>query len=155
MNYIKDTFKNVINNGDYSLRDMLKKINGRNIEGDLTDEDRVELEEMARNNAKAINDYAPIEERLKEAFRRIEALENKVKELEGTETDEPVEDEEQEVVDEYKEYVQPTGAHNAYRVGDKITFNGKKYTCIMDYTVYDPVTYPYAWEEVVEQEEVE
>ena len=155
---MKELFLNVINNGDYELRDMLSKIAERHINNDLTDDEKVELEELARKNAKQDKGFSAPELRLEEAFKRIQELENRVKVLENnnsTETDEPVEDEEQEVVEEYKEYVQPTGAHNAYRVGDKITFNGKKYTCIMDYTTYDPVAYPYAWKEVVEQEVVE
>ena len=137
---------------------MLSKIAERHINNDLTDDEKVELEELARQNAKQDKGFSAPELRLEEAFKRIQELEDRVKVLENnnsTETDEPVEDEEQEVVDEYPEYKQPTGAHNAYRVGDKITFNGKKYTCIMDYTAYDPVAYPYAWKEVVEQEEVE
>ena len=155
---MKEIFLNVINNGDYELRDMLSKIAERHINNDLTDDEKVELEELARQNAKQDKGFSAPELRLEEAFKRIQELEDRVKVLENnnsTETDEPVEDEEQEVVDEYPEYKQPTGAHNAYRVGDKITFNGKKYTCIMDYTAYDPVAYPYAWKEVVEQEEVE
>lgn len=151
---MKELFINVINNGDYSLRDMLKKINERHINNDLTDEEKNELEEMARNNAKAINDYAPIEERLEEAFRRIEALESKVKALEGTETDEPVEGEE-EVVEEYPEYVQPLGSHDAYKIGDKITFNGKRYVSLIDGNNWTPLVYPQGWEEVVEVKEVE
>lgn len=147
---MKELFLNVINNGDYSLRDMLKKINLSYIKSELTDEEKVELEEMARNNAKAINDYAPIEERLEEAFRRIEALENKVKELEGTETDEPVEGEEEVVEDEYKEWKQPLGGHDAYKVGDKVTFNGKKYVSLIDGNNWSPSVYPMGWEEVVE-----
>ena len=153
---MKELFLNVINNGDYELRDMLSKIAERHINNDLTDDEKVELEELARQNAKQDKGFSAPELRLEEAFKRIKELEDRVKVLENnssTETDEPVEDE--EVVEEYPEYKQPTGTHNAYRVGDKITFNGKKYTCIMDYTVYDPVTYPYAWEEVVEQEVVE
>ena len=153
---MKELFLNVINNGNYELRDMLSKIAERHINNDLTDDEKVELEELARKNAKQEKGFSAPELRLEEAFKRIKELENRVKVLENnssTETDEPVEDE--EVVDEYPEYVQPTGAHNAYRIGAKITFNGKKYTCIMDYTTYDPVTYPYAWEEVVEQEVVE
>ena len=148
---MKELFLNVINNGDYSLRDMLKKINERHINNDLTDEEKVELEEMARNNAKAINDYAPIEERLEEAFRRIEALESKVRELEGTENDEPVEGEEV-VVEEYPEYVQPTGAHDAYKKGDKVTLNGKRYVSLIDNNVWNPNIFPMGWEEVKEVE---
>ena len=124
---MKELFLNVIKNGDYSLRDMLKKINLSYIKSELTDEEKVELEEMARNNAKAINDYAPMEQRLEEAFRRIEALESRVKALEGTDTDEPSEDEEQvggEVggqVEEYPEYLNPTGGHDAHMKGYKTT----------------------------------
>lgn len=151
---MKELFINVISNGDYSLRDMLKKINERHINNDLTDEEKVELEEMARNNAKAINDYAPIEERLEEAFRRIEALESKVRELEGTETDKPVEGEEV-VVEEYPEYVQPTGAHDAYKKGDKVTLNGKRYVSLIDGNNWSPSVYPQGWEEVIEVKEVE
>lgn len=148
---MKELFINVISNGDYSLRDMLKKINERHINNDLTDEEKVELEEMARNNAKAINDYAPMEERLDEAFRRIETLENKVRELEGTETDKPVEGEEV-VVEEYPEYVQPTGAHDAYKKGDKVTLNGKRYVSLIDNNVWAPNIFPMGWEEVKEVE---
>ena len=147
---MKELFLNVIKNGDYSLRDMLKKINERHINNDLTDEEKVELEEMARNNAKAINDYAPIEERLEEAFRRIEALEDKVKELEGTETDEPVEGE--EVVEEYPEYVKPTGGHDAHMKGYKTTYKGKKFISLIDNNVWTPDEYPAGWKEVKEVE---
>lgn len=150
---MKELFLNVISNGDYSLRDILRKINLSYIKSELTDEEKVELEEMARNNAKAINDYAPVEVRLEEAFRRIEALESKVKALEGTETDEPVEGE--EVVEEYPEYVKPTGGHDAYKIGDKVTFNGKRYVSLIDGNNWSPSVYPQGWEEVVEVKEVE
>ena len=38
----------------------------------------------------------------------------------STETGEP-----EEPADEWPEYVQPTGAHDAYHVGDKITYKGE------------------------------
>ena len=145
---MKELFINVINNGDYSLRDILRKINERHINNDLTDEEKVELEEMARNNAKAMNDYAPVEVRLEEAFKEIETLKDRVKALEGTET-EPSEGEE-EVVEEYPEYVQPLGSHDAYKIGDKVTFNGKKYVSLIDGNNWTPLVYPQGWEEVVE-----
>ena len=146
---MKELFINVINNGDYSLRDMLKKINERHINNDLTDEEKVELEEMARNNAKAINDYAPYEQRLEEAFKRIEALEDKVKALEGAETDEPSEE---EVVEEYPEYVKPTGGHDAHMKGYKTTYKGKKFISLIDNNVWTPDEYPQGWKEVKEVE---
>lgn len=50
-------------------------------------------------------------------------------------------------VDEWPEYKQPTGAHDAYHVGDKITYNGKHYTCLMDGCVWTPDAYPQGWRE--------
>lgn len=138
---MKELFLNVINNGDYELRDILNKIAERHINNDLTDEEKTYLEELARNNANPQNSYAPNEDLIAQLFERVEALEKVV----FVETDEPVEDEEI-VVDEYPLYIQPTGSHDAYKVGDKITFNNKKYTCTMDNCVWDPSTYPNAWE---------
>ena len=153
MNNTKKLFLNVINNRDYSLRDMLDKIMESYIKSELTKEDRVELEEMARNNAKAINDYAPMEERLEEAFKEIKALKDRVKALEGTETDEPVEGE--EIVEEYPEYVKPTGGHDAHMKGYKTTYKGKKFISLIDNNVWTPDEYPQGWKEVVEVKEVE
>ena len=149
---MKELFLNVINNGDYELRDMLFKINTEYVKENLTYEDMVELEDLARNNANPINSYAPVEERLEEAFRRIEELENKVKTLEATET-KPSEGTEtepsgEEVVEEYPEYVQPLGAHDAYKKGAKITFNGKRYVSLIDGNNWSPSVYPAGWKEV-------
>lgn len=49
-------------------------------------------------------------------------------------------------LDEYPEWVQPTGVHDAYNTGDKVTYNGKKYVCTADRNVYAPGVY--GWEEV-------
>lgn len=50
--------------------------------------------------------------------------------------------------DEYPAFVQPTGAHDAYNVGDKVTFEGKRYVCKMANCAYSPSAYPAGWEEV-------
>lgn len=47
-------------------------------------------------------------------------------------------------VDEYPEWVQPTGAHDAYNIGDKVSYNGKHYVCTADANVYAPDVY--GWE---------
>lgn len=46
---------------------------------------------------------------------------------------------------EWPEFVQPTGAHDAYMIGDKVTFNGQHYTSIIDNNVYSPAAYPAGW----------
>ena len=48
-------------------------------------------------------------------------------------------------VDEWPEWVQPTGAQDAYMAGDKVSYNGKHYICIIDYNIYAPDVY--GWEE--------
>ena len=50
-------------------------------------------------------------------------------------------------LDEWPEFVQPTGAHDAYKKGDKITFNGKHYISLIDGNVYSPAAYPAGWQE--------
>lgn len=47
-------------------------------------------------------------------------------------------------VDEYPEWVQPTGAHDAYNIGDKVTYNGQRYVCTSNANVYAPDVY--GWE---------
>ena len=50
-------------------------------------------------------------------------------------------------LDEWQEFVQPTGAHDAYKKGDKVTFNGKHYISLIDGNVYSPAVYPAGWQE--------
>lgn len=47
---------------------------------------------------------------------------------------------------EYPEWKQPTGAHDAYSKGDKITYKGKKYISKTDANVWSPDAYPAGWE---------
>ena len=141
-----EIFKNALK-GNYELVDMLNKIAEYYIKGKLSKEEKEELEEEARCNANPENSYAPRMEQLNEAFKRIETLESDVKELKGESTEEP-----SETVEEYPEYVQPTGSHDAYRVGDKITYNEKHYECTFDGCVWNPNEYPQGWKEVASEE---
>ena len=47
-------------------------------------------------------------------------------------------------VDAWPEWVQPTGAHDAYNTGDKVSYNGKRYVCTIDANTYAPDVY--GWE---------
>ncbi len=49
--------------------------------------------------------------------------------------------------DEWPAFVQPTGAHDTYKTGDKVTFEGKRYICQMDNCAYSPAAYPAGWKE--------
>ena len=49
-------------------------------------------------------------------------------------------------LDEYPAWVQPTGAHDAYRKGDKVTHSGKRWTSDVDNNTWEPGVY--GWTEV-------
>ena len=127
---MKNIFKTVIEKGDYDLTATLKKIDKYHIEGKLTDADRDELYALARKEPKANYDYNVEIEKLWEAVR---ALQNNDK-VEG-DTNVTIPD-----------FVQPTGAHDAYMKGDAITYNGKIYKSVIDNNVWSPDTYPTGWE---------
>ena len=51
-------------------------------------------------------------------------------------------------LEEWPDWIQPTGAHDAYAKGDKVTHNSKKWTSDVDANVWEPGVY--GWTEVVE-----
>lgn len=61
------------------------------------------------------------------------------------ETTDPGSGEPVEVIPDWK---QPTGAHDAYKKGDKAAFNGKVYESTMDGNIWSPTAHPAGWKEV-------
>lgn len=49
-------------------------------------------------------------------------------------------------VEEWPAWRQPTGAQDSYRIGDKVSHNGKHWICTIDYNVYEPGVA--GWDEV-------
>lgn len=135
----------VVKAGGYDLADLLHRIDVLYAGGRLTDEEREALVGEAREKADPAAAYAPVEQRLEaleawrtEVERRLVAIE-----AGGDEPEEPE--------GEYPPYVQPTGAHDAYHNGDKVTWNGERYVCTAPdgvACVWDPGTYPAYWRAV-------
>lgn len=48
--------------------------------------------------------------------------------------------------EEWPDFVQPTGAHDAYKQGDKVTYNGQHYVSLIDNNVWAPDVYPAGWQ---------
>ena len=48
---------------------------------------------------------------------------------------------ESEIVD----WVQPTGGHDAYNIGDRVLFNGSVYESLINANVWSPTVYPAGW----------
>lgn len=151
-----DIIKNVIQSGRYELADILKKIDTTWIQGDVTDDEKDTLVELARTNATPDMGYMKLEERVQslegamsEASRVIFILQEQVERL-GAEPIDPPEPSD----DEYPDWHQPTGAHDAYYKDDKMTYtDGKKYICIAPdgYGVtYGPDMLPDMWQLVEE-----
>ncbi len=127
--FLKDMFEQVIQLGNYDLKTLLNRIDQYHIEGRLTDEERLDLIMQARKGAEPEYDYAG----------EINALWTAVRALQQN-VSPPAEE------DEWPEFVQPTGAGTAYQVGDKITFRGERYICILAHCVWSPADYPAGWE---------
>lgn len=131
--------KAVIKSRRFELKEMLRKIDVLWTQDELSDEQKFELQNMAREYADMSKGYASLEERVAalEAFRaQIEAS----GELPKVE----------ENIDEYPPWKQPTHNENAYKTGAKMTYtDGKKYECIAPegYGVtYGPDVLPNMWE---------
>ena len=52
--------------------------------------------------------------------------------------------------DTIKDFVQPTGAHDAYKKGDKVRFENKIYESLINNNVYSPSAYPAGCKEITE-----
>lgn len=137
--------KEVLIKGNYELVDVLNKINKLWIEGSLTEEERDELVNLARSNANPENSYTENTQQIANLWEYYQQLDTRLSKLENSQDVEPTEPEE-----EWPEFVQPSGAHDAYKTGNRIMFQGKKYICELDGCVWDPLTYPQGWKLVEE-----
>ena len=125
---MSDIIKNVIDSGRFELVDILKKIDTIWLQGDITEEQRDELVELAREKAD-ISQEVDILTKLEDHEQRLRKLE------EGG----------SEPSDEYPEDI----VGHWYYKDDKITFNGKKYICIApegQVCTWSPDDYPAYWQ---------
>lgn len=137
-----EIIKAVIISGRYELKNMLNKIDTVWLQGNLNDAQKTELVSLAREQAVPENSYAGIQKQIESIYANMAEMAKRITALEGGTSEPPR-------TEEWPEYVQPTGAHDAYGTGDKITFRDTQYTCKMDGCVWDPETYPEAWEKSI------
>lgn len=131
-----ETVKQSIMGGAFELANLLHRIDVLYASAALTDEEREKLIELAREHANPDNGLPGIAD-------RVSALEIRVAALEQASGDnDTVTD------DEWPEYVKPTSKDEYYNKGDKITFNGKHYTCAKNNVANSPAELPKSWEYV-------
>lgn len=135
---MKTIFENVIKQGSYDLVDLLAKIDFYYISGKLTPEEFEYLCSFAREKAIGALSY--------DVKTEIEALWKAIRELQNNQKTEDPEHEEEEV----QEFIQPTGAHDAYNTNDKVLFEGEIYQSLIDNNVWSPAVYPNGWEKISE-----
>lgn len=142
------TFQTIINAGGYDLADLTQRIKTMYAMGELTEDEMEQLIEQAQDNAKPDDSYAPLNERVTAIETWQREVEERLGKLESGSSTDPG-----EPADEWPEYKQPTGAHDAYYNGDQITWNGQHYRCVAPSgtaCTWDPGTYPSYWELVAE-----
>lgn len=136
---IYEAIKDVIENSDYELKEMLDKIYVMYSKDKLSKEEMEELESLAREKANVDNSIDVIN-KLKELDLKTQELDKRITNLE--EPSEPVGPSE-----EYPEYV----AGKWYYNGDPCSENGKNYICTApegQVCTWSPSEYPAYWQEV-------
>ena len=129
-----EIIKNVIQSWRYELTDMLTKIDTLWVQSSLTDDERTELIDIAREGA-GVSQSVDVLEKLADLDKRVAALERAGADHEPRE--------------EYPEYV----AGKWYYKDDKITHSGKRYICIAPdgvVCVWSPEEYPAYLQEATE-----
>lgn len=70
--------KDVIESKNYELKDILYKINKMYIESAITETEKTELDNLARQNAVAENSYASLQEQINNLYAEINKLKAEV-----------------------------------------------------------------------------
>lgn len=127
MNDIYDSLETLITAGGYDLEDIIHRIDVMYSSAKLSEEERDQLSQLARDNSKPVFD---VQQALTDITVRVQKLEERVTALEG------------EPVDKYPEYEEG----HVYRQGDGITWSGNRYDMVLPgETTASPGTYPDAW----------
>lgn len=167
---MKDIILDRIKKGGFNLPKVLERIDQMYIEEKITLEEKQSLENEARVNAEPEGSFASPQAQIDALGKLVKKLENTVKNLENEiseikknqttvqpenpeETPDEIPTEPEVIV--YPEYVQPLGSHDAYQTGDKISYNGKNYECVINNCVWNPTTYPAAWKEITAENSAE
>lgn len=143
MSEIYNTVWQSIQAGGYKLKEMLDRIATLLANGYLSSAEGSDLIDEARRKADPEAEYVQDwKEPLNALSARVTALETWVTahDAEGGTTT---------PADEWPEYKQPTGAHDAYYTGYQITYNGQRYVCIAPAGIactWPPDVYPDMWE---------
>lgn len=139
----------VITSKRYELNDILKKIDAIWLQGDIDDDQKDELVEMAQENVDPENSYAPLQDQINDLYNQLKAMGARIDALETGETPEPTPEPE-----EWPEWYRWLGiGPNPWQNGSKCTHNGKKWVSQVDNNIWEPGSrgvYDNIWKEYTE-----
>ncbi len=116
----------VIQSGEYNLSDLTKKIDTLWLKSYLTDDERDSLTKLAIEKASPDAGLPSFSERMASLEKRVSKLEGNLSS--GGDSGSS----------DWPEWVQPTGAHDAYAKGSQVTHHGEKYVSQIDANVWEP-----------------
>lgn len=140
-----ELLKRIIAAGGYDLADLTNRIDVLYASGRLTDDQRRMLVQTAQDNADPDDTLPDADARIGALELRVAELESRVGSLESPEqpsggtTDDPSDS------DAWPEYRQPESKDKYYMKGDRVSFNGRHWTCVKNNVASDPLAYPKAW----------
>ena len=144
---IKEALYATIRTDTYDLKTILSRIEFFYAKGEITEDDRVALIEAAR--ARAIDAMGiDVKEEISAIMQRIVAIEARVTAIEEELEPEPGPGPDPEPEPEVPDWVQPTGAHDAYNIGDRVRYQGKIWESTINGNVWAPDIYPAGWKEI-------
>lgn len=144
MSYMHTVIRSAIETGGKPLSEVLESIDAQAILGRISAEEAGSLAQLARSKARPADSMDPLLDRVAELERKVAALEAG---RTPAAPDQPSED--------WPAFVHPSGAHDAYYAGDRVTWQGRRWECSMDGCVWSPTDYPAAWREVVDADNKE
>lgn len=137
-----EMIKTVIASRTYTdSNSLIAKIQRLYIEGTLTESQYTELRTMlAEQNPVKTYDVESELDRVWVELRRIASIVDSM----------PEPSPEPEPSEDVPDWVQPTGAHDAYQKGDKVRYNGNVYESLIDGNVWSPDAYPAGWQKLAQ-----
>lgn len=143
-----EVFKSVIQSGGYDdLNSLLFRLRRAWARGTITEEELEELEGLAKSRG-PVKKY-DVQKELDALCAAVRRLQEDVWQLQAALSTpaEPAADEPEEPEpDPVPEFVQPTGAHDAYQIDDRVTYGGAVYVSLMAGNVWSPDVYPAGWQ---------
>ena len=149
-------FVDFIDRGNYDLNALVERIKNFEIRGDVDSEQANALLALAREKASEQDKYGDFQTQIDSLATAISAIDLRLTLIEqkfdllcqetGIDIDISV-----PASSGIAEFVQPTGAHDAYYAGDKVIFNGRKWVCTAPEgyaCTYSPSAYPAYWEDL-------